>query len=218
LQGKGIRSNPQALFAEVPVSGETLLSVITGIALSAACGFRVFVPMLVMSMAAYAGPPLSLPPGLEWLQSLTGHLPLAPGFDWIGTPLAVKAFGIATICEIAAYYIPWLDHLLDHIASPAAVLAGILVMASSVTGLSPFLHWILAIIAGGATAGVVQGITVGTRASSTATSLGATNWVVSTAEWIGAILLSVLALLLPAIILIVVGAILIFTSRRKKRA
>jgi hypothetical protein len=200
------------------VSEETILSIITGIALSAACGFRVFVPMLVMSIASYSGPPLSLPSSLEWLRSLTGHLPLAPGFEWIGTPIALKAFGIATICEIAAYYIPWLDHLLDHITSPAAVIAGILVMASSITGLSPFLHWVLAIIAGGATAGVVQGITVGTRAGSTATSLGATNWIVSTAEWIGSVLLSVLALLLPAIILIILGAILVFTSRRKKPA
>lgn len=200
------------------MSGETILSIITGIALSAACGFRVFVPMLVLSIASYTGPPLPLPPGLDWIKSLIGQIPLAPGFEWMGTPVAMKAFGIATICEIAAYYIPWFDHLLDHIASPAAVIAGILVMASSVTGLSPFLHWVLAIIAGGATAGVVQGITVGTRAGSTATSLGATNWIVSTVEWVGSILLSLLALVIPAIILIIIGGILMVTSRRKKPA
>ena len=200
------------------MSEETILSIITGIALSAACGFRVFVPMLVMSIASYSGPPLSLPSSLEWLRSMIGHLPLAPGFEWVGTPLALKAFGIATLCEIAAYHVPWLDHLLDHIASPAAVVAGILVTASSLTGLSPFLHWFFAVIAGGATAGVVQAITVGTRAGSTATSLGMTNWIVSTAEWIGSLLMSLLALLLPAIILVVVGAILVYTSRRKKPA
>ncbi len=200
------------------MSGETILSIITGIALSAACGFRVFVPMLVLSIAGYNGPPLSLPPGLEWLHSLIGHLPLSPGFAWIGSPLAVKAFGVATVCEIAAYYIPWFDNLLDHIASPAAVIAGILVMASSVTGLSPFLHWVLAIIAGGAAAGVVQAVTVGTRAGSTATSLGTTNWIVSTAEWIGSLLVSVFALLLPALILILLGVVLIVTSRRRKPA
>jgi hypothetical protein len=199
------------------MSGETILSIITGIALSAACGFRVFVPMLVLSIASYTGD-LSLPSSLEWLRSVVGGIHLASGFEWIGTPVALKAFSIATLCEIAAYYIPWVDHLLDHIASPAAVLAGVFVMASSVTGLSPFLHWVLAIIAGGATAGVVQGITVGTRAGSTAASLGTTNWIVATAEWIGSLLLSLLALMLPAIILIAVGTLLIFSSRRKKPA
>lgn len=142
------------------MSGETLLSIITGLALSAACGFRVFVHMLVMSIASYNGPSLSLPSGLEWFQSLIGHVPLAPGFEWIGSAIAVKAFAVATLCEIVAYYIPWFDHLLDHISTPAAIIAGIVVMASSVTGMSPFLRWVLAVLAGGATAGLIQGATV----------------------------------------------------------
>jgi hypothetical protein len=200
------------------LSGEIILSVITGLALSAACGFRVFVPMLVLSIAAYSGPPLTLPSGLEWFQSLTGHLPLTSGFEWIGTPIAVKAFGIATICEIVAYYIPWFDHLLDHVATPAAVVAGVVVMASSVTGMSPFLRWVLAVIAGGGIAGVIQGVTVGARGGSTVASLGTTNWMVSTAELIGSVVLSILALLIPALILILLGAILLFTSRRKRSA
>ena len=199
------------------MTGETILSIITGLALSAACGFRVFVPLLVMSIAGYSGPPLSLPPSLEWFQLLTGHLPLAAGFEWIGTTAAMKAFGIATVCEIAAYYIPWFDNLLDHVTTPAAVIAGILVTASSVTGLSPFLQWTLAIIAGGATAGVAQGVTVVARGGSTAASLGTTNWIVSTVEWLGSIILSVLALLLPALILVVLGIILVITSRGKKK-
>ena len=91
------------------------------------------------------------------------------------------------------------------------------VMASSVTGLSPFLHWVLAIIAGGTMAGVVQGITIGARAGSTATSLGTTNWIVSTAEAIGSFALSILALLLPAVLLIVIGTILLLASRRRKK-
>ncbi len=198
------------------MSGETILSIITGLGLSAACGFRVFVPMLVMSIASYNGPPLTLPSSLEWFQSLIGHIPLAPGFEWIGSPIAVKAFAVATICEIVAYYIPWFDHLLDHITTPAAIIAGVLVMASSLTGMSPFLRWVLAVIAGGATAGIIQGVTVGARGGSTVASLGTTNWIVSTVELIGSIVVSILALLIPALILIVLGAILLLTSRRKK--
>ena len=200
------------------MTGETILSIITGLALSAACGFRVFVPLLIMSIAGYNGPPLSLPPFLEWFQSLTGHLTLASGFEWIGTTAAMKAFGIATVCEIAAYYIPWFDNLLDHITTPAAVIAGVMVTASSITGLSPFLQWTLAIIAGGGIAGVAQGVTVVARGGSTAASLGTTNWIVSTVEWLGSFVLSILALLLPALILIVLGIVLLFTARRKKKA
>ncbi len=200
------------------MTGETILSIITGLALSAACGFRVFVPMLVMSIAGYHGPPLALPPGFEWFQSLTGHLPLAAGFEWIGTTVAMKAFAIATVCEIAAYYIPWFDNALDHVTTPIAVIAGVMVMASSITGLSPFLQWILAVVAGGAAAGLTQGATVIARGGSTATSFGTTNWIVSTAEWLGSLLLSIVALLIPAIIIIILGAMLVYTSRRKKTA
>src|SRR2546422_4079009 len=108
---------------------ETLLSICLGIGLSAACGFRVFVPLLVMSIAA-----------------LSGHLTLAHGFEWIGTYSALIAFAVATCLEIGGYYIPWLDNLLDTIASPAAIIAGTLITASLITGVSPFLKWTLAII------------------------------------------------------------------------
>src|SRR5947209_5055832 len=97
----------------------TLLSICLGIGLSAACGFRVFVPLLVMSIA-----------------SLSGHLSLAPGFAWIGTYPALLTFAVATILEIAGYYIPWLDHALDILASPAAIVAGTVATASVVTGMS----------------------------------------------------------------------------------
>ena len=114
---------------------ETLLSVLVGIGLSAACGFRIFVPPLVISIAA-----------------LSGHLHLASGFEWMGTYPAMTAFGVACALEIAAYYVPWLDHMLDILATPTAVVAGTIVTASLVTDMSPMLRWTLAIIAGGGAA------------------------------------------------------------------
>src|SRR5438309_12026247 len=103
---------------------ETLLSICLGIGLSAACGFRVFVPLLVMNIAA-----------------LSGHLALAHGFEWIGSYPALVAFAVATGVEVAGYYIPWVDHFLDTIATPAAIIAGTLITASMATHLSPFLRW-----------------------------------------------------------------------------
>lgn len=164
------------------MTAEIVLSILVGIGLSAACGFRVFVPLLVMSIA-----------------SMSGHLTLSPGFEWIGSYPALLAFAVATVLEIAGYYIPWVDHLLDVIAGPIAVVAGIIVMASSVAGVSPFFRWSLAILAGGGIAATFQALTGLARATSTATTGGLGNPVVSTIEAGGATTLSVLALTIPVI-------------------
>src|SRR5438445_1621214 len=144
---------------------EPVLSLLIGIGLSAACGFRVFVPLLVVSIA-----------------SRTGHLHLSHGFEWMGSDAALIAFAAATVLEIAGYYIPWVDNLLDTIASPAAVVAGTLITASLVTDISPFLKWTLAVIAGGGAAGLIQGTTVVARGASSTGTGGLANPLLATAE------------------------------------
>jgi Domain of unknown function (DUF4126) len=176
---------------------DTALSIALGIGLSAACGFRVFVPLLILSVAAY-----------------TGNLSLSSGFEWIGTLPAVITFGTATGVEILAYYVPWLGHLLDTIATPAAVVAGIVASASVFTEISPLFKWILALIGGGGIAGLVQGATVVTRIKSTALTGGLGNPVVSTAELFGSVATSFLALFVPIIcvLMIAIGIYLVFRS------
>lgn len=176
---------------------ETLLSIFLGVGLSAACGFRIFVPLLVMSIA-----------------SLSGHLTLAPEFEWIGTYPALAAFGVATLFEISAYYIPWVDNLLDTVAVPAAAVAGTIVMASAVSEMSPFLKWALAVIVGGGVAGTVQGLTSITRIASTATTGGLGNPVVSTVEAGSSVVMSILAIAVPVLAAILVIAIILFALRK----
>ena len=173
---------------------ETLLSILVGVGLSAACGFRVFIPPLVISIAAQAG-----------------HLTLSPGFAWMGTQPALIAFAVATVLEVAAYYVPWLDNLLDTISTPAAIVAGTVVTAAMVTGMSPFLKWTLAVIAGGGAAGLVQGSTVFARGLSTAATGGLANPIVATVELGGSILTSILSIVVPvlALLLLVVLAVVI---------
>lgn|ERR1700690_353238 len=161
---------------------EILLSICIGIGLSAACGFRVFVPLLAMSIS-----------------SLSGHLTLSPGFQWIGTYSAFIAFGTATILEVAAYYIPCVDNLLDSITAPAAMIAGTIVAASSIVQISPLMKWTLAIIAGGGTAAIFHGVTTFMRGTSTAVTGGLGNHVVATAELGIASGLSMLAITLPLV-------------------
>lgn len=175
---------------------ETLLSIGIGLGLAAACGFRVFVPLLVTSIAARAG-----------------YLPLAPGFEWVGTEPALYAFATATLLEILAYYIPWLDNALDAMATPAAVFAGMLVGAAVFTDLPPFLKWSLAIIAGGAAAGMVQGATGLLRLKSTALTGGLANPVVSTLELVGSLVTAVMALMVPVVALVLAAALCVAAFR-----
>ena len=176
---------------------ETILGLCIGIGLSAACGFRVFVPLLVMSIASLVG----------WFEPMKG-------FEWLAMPSVCIALAVATVCEIAAYYIPWVDNMLDSIATPAAMIAGTLTtMAVSSGEMSQFASWASAIIVGGGTAGAVQMSTVAVRGVSTATTGGVANPLVSTGEWIGAILLSILSFLVPVLVVFLIIVLAIFTVR-----
>lgn len=179
---------------------ETLIGIAIGIGLSAACGFRVFVPLLVMNLA-----------------SLAGYLNLSPGFEWIGSEYATIAFGIATVVEILGYYIPWVDQFLDLIATPAAIIAGTIVTASMVMELSPFLKWTLAIIAGGGAAALVQGTTVALRTKSTALTGGIGNPLISTVEAISSIITSLLAIIVPILCLVLLALLIILAVRKAGR-
>lgn len=183
---------------------DIVLSLCLGIGLSAACGFRVFVPMLGMSVA-----------------SMAGHLELSSGFEWIGTPPAFVCFLAATSLEIVAYYVPWLDNLLDTIATPAAIVAGTITLAATVgpntmvAEMSPFLRWTLAIIAGGSIAGIIQLGTVTLRGTSTLTTAGLGNFVVSTLELILSVATTVFAIALPILCVLAVVPIAGLLVRRR---
>ena len=184
---------------------EIVLSICLGVGLSAACGFRVFVPFLIVSMA-----------------SLSGHLELSDGFTWMGTWPALLVFAVATVFEIAAYYVPWVDNLLDTVATPAAVVAGVVLTASVLGEVSPLLRWSLALIAGGGVAGIVQVSTDTVRLTSTATTGGLANPIVSTAEAGASAVMSVVSIVIPllAAVLVIGLALLIFRllfGRRRYR-
>ena len=156
------------------------VSIALGIGLAAAVGFRVFLPMLVMSVAAY-----------------TGHLALGSGFAWLATPAALVMLSVAAALEVLAYYIPGVDNLLDTIATPAALIAGTVVSAAVMVDLPPIVKWTTAVIAGGGAAGLTQGLTSLLRAKSTLMTAGVGNHLVASGELLGALLISLLALAAP---------------------
>jgi hypothetical protein len=185
---------------------DILLSVCLGLGLAAACGFRVFVPLLLIGIAAK-----------------TEYLTLVDGMQWMASAPAILCFFIATVLEIGAYYIPWLDNLLDTIASPAAVIAGAVATASVVQEMSPFLRWTLALIAGGGIACLIQSGTVGLRSTSSVATGGLTNFLVSTLELAMSVVVTLLSIAVPVItalfIALIVGvALRVVTTRRTAKS
>ena len=176
------------------------LSIVLGIALAAATGFRVFLPMLVVSGAAY-----------------TGHLQLDNSFAWLGTPSALTMLGVAAFVEVLAYYVPVIDNLLDTLATPAAVVAGTVVSAAVMTDVPPMVKWTAAVIAGGGVAGLTQGLTGILRAHSTVLTGGLGNSIIATAELGGAVLISFLALVAPAAAIALVMLFLLVAVRLVRR-
>lgn len=166
---------------------ETILSICLGIGLAASVGFRVFLPLFSLSLAAYFN---------IW--------ELNESWSWIGGTAAVITLGIATLVEIVAYYIPIVDNALDAIAIPLATIAGTAVMVSTVADLSPVITWAMAIIAGGGTAAAIKSSAGATRLGSTVSTAGIANPVVSTVETITAIIMSIVSIFLPILAIILV--------------
>ena len=179
---------------------DTALSIALGIGLAAAVGFRVFVPLLVASIAAWSG-----------------HLHLDENFAWLGSLTAVTMLSIAALVEVLAYYIPAVDNLLDAVTTPAALVAGTVVSAAVMVDLPPLVKWTTAVIAGGGAAGLTQGITSLLRLKSTAVTAGVGNHVVATGELAGALGVSLLAVAAPLMAVAVVALFCFFAIRVLRR-
>ncbi|WP_045501548.1 DUF4126 domain-containing protein [Chryseobacterium sp. StRB126] len=180
-----------------------VISAFIGIGLSAATGFRVFLPLFAVSLASY----------FHWI-------PMSESFEWLAGLPALITTGIATVVEILAYYIPFVDHLLDTVSVPMATVAGSILFASQFAELGTFPQWALALIAGGGTAATISSGFAGIRAASTATTGGLGNSVVGTTETAGAGIMTVLAMVAPiiaAILAIILLVVVVVYGRKAWR-
>ena len=184
----------------MPAPLESLVAVAIGIGLAAATGFRVFTPFLVAGLAA------------RW-----GVLPLADGFTWLASTGALVTLGTATVLEVAAYYIPGVDHVLDLLASPAAVLAGVIASAAVMADIPPAILWPVAIIGGGGVAGLTKASSAVVRAKAGLTTAGLANPVVATGETAGAVGLAIAAIVIPLVCLFVVAVVVLWLARKALR-
>ncbi|PSN12480.1 DUF4126 domain-containing protein [filamentous cyanobacterium CCT1] len=175
---------------------QLLESIGLGLGLGVAAGFRVVVPFWVLSAAA-----------------LFGHMELTESMTWLGSTSAFVGLSIALVVEIAAYSVPWLDNAIDTVALPIAAVAGTLLMAIAANQLDPFAQWSVAIVAGGGAAATVKGLNGLTRFVSTATTGGATNLIIAGVELVGAIAISIFALVAPIVMFVVVLTFFILLVR-----
>jgi hypothetical protein len=183
---------------------QIIISLCIGLGLSAACGFRVFVPLLVTSLAANSG-----------------YLPLAENMQWLGSWTAIICLGTATLLEVVAYYFPWFDHILDVVAAPAALIAGVILTASVLAGVDPAWQWGLGVIVGGGSAGITQTGTTTLRLGSSATTGGFGNPVIATFEHIAALVGSLFSIWLPvfaAIFTLGLFGVLFYLFTKKKKS
>tara|TARA_B110000444_G_scaffold75936_1_gene71560 strand:+ start:14583 stop:15176 length:594 start_codon:yes stop_codon:yes gene_type:complete len=167
-----------------------------GLGLAAASGFRVFLPPMMMSGGINLG----------WIEPL-GELSILDGWT------AFSILAAAVVLEIGGYMIPWVDNLLDIVATPAAAIAGVLMMGSVMDDYDPMLQWTLSIVAGGSVAGTVQTGTVAIRALSLGTTGGLANPLISILEAMMAVFVTILVILAPLLALLVVVFGLIYAAR-----
>lgn len=173
-----------------------------GICLSAGSGFRLFIPFFILSLASFSG----------WIESGTT-------FEWIGTYPALIIFGLAALLELIGFYCPWIDNVLDLVATPVSIITGIILTSAVITDINPFLKWFLVIILGGGASLNVQLLTVKARALSSVFPSGKGNFLVTTIENISSIAISVLAIIIPtfSLLLIVVIVYLIYLKIVKEK-
>ena len=184
---------------------ETIIGACIGIGLAAACGMRVFIPLLVLGLASKAG-----------------FVTLSESTAWLASTPALWTLGVACLVEVAAYWVPSIDHALDVVAAPAALAAGTLVAASQFGEFTPALSWGLGAIAGGGVAGLSTATSVSARGVGTVSTAGLVNPLISSVQSALSAVVSVLAVVVPlalaGVLLVAVVAIAVAWRRRGRRS
>ena len=158
--------------------------VIMGVGLSACCGFKVFVPPLILCILAKAG-----------LVGLSGS------FAWLGTWTAIAVLSIATVTETVAYFWPVVNNALDVVKTPAAAIVGTMVASAAMsTEISPVVRWTMSVLAGGGTAAAISAGEAAIRAQLTAATAGVGCIIQNILETAVSTIISFLAVLVPVIL------------------
>ena len=155
-------------------------SIFLAVGLSAACGFRIFIPPLTY--------------GLLYKADL---VQLGEGWDWIGNDWVITVLALSALIEIIGNLVPWIDNLLDVLATPTAIFAGTTLSAISLSEIDPGLKWILSVMSGVLITGGFQLSTITLRGFSSIFTGGLINPIISFIEDIISVGISIAIILFP---------------------
>jgi hypothetical protein len=143
-----------------------------------------------------------------------GLVSVSENFGWMMSNTATFVLIVASVVEIASYYIAFIDNLLDSIALPASVVAGSLLTTQFLKIEDPTLQWGLGIMAGGGVAGTIQAGTSLIRLGSTKFTGGIGNSIFSTFENVLSVGISLVSIWIP-LIMGVLAILLVFWMLKK---
>jgi hypothetical protein len=181
-----------------------VLPVLLGLGLASATGLRTFLPLLMLALAARFG---------LFGITLNDHL------AWLGSVPAIAALGVAAAAEFAGDKIPVVDHALTVIGAFTRPVAGAIAAASVFAGLDPTTAAVAGIIVGAPTAFAFNAVQGGTRLTSTATTGGLGNPLLSVIEDVLSFGMVLVAFLAPVVvpIVLIVFAVLLFRLANRLR-
>jgi hypothetical protein len=166
------------------------VDVISGLTLAAPAGLNAYIPLLTVAIAEHFG----------WIS-------LEKPLDVLGSPWLIALIAVLLVVEVVADKVPAVDHandLVQTVVRPAV--GGLLALSASGHASVPP---IILVVAGVLIAGSVHAVKASARPAVNVSTAGFGAPVVSTVEDIGALVVTVLALLAPwvAAALIVAAAV-----------
>jgi hypothetical protein len=181
-----------------------VLPALLGLGLASATGLRTFLPMLMLAVAAKF--------------ELFG-IRLIDQMDWLASWPAISALAIATVAEFAGDKVPAVDHALNAVGYVTRPVAGAIAAGSVFWAVDPTAAAIAGVIVGAPAALAFNAAQTGARVTSTATTGGLGNPVVSFIEDALAFATVILAFLAPIVVpvVLIVLAILVFRLARRIR-
>lgn len=172
-----------------------IYAALLGLSLAASTGLNTFLPLTILALSAH-------------FRVLDANTILNGQFAWIASPAALAALGLATTVEIVGDKIPAVDHALDVFGTFARPAVGAFATASVFTHADPSMAALAGIALGAPVAFGFHAAKAGTRAASSATTMGLGNPILSTLEDCAAMAMTFIGLAFPWLVPVVLLAAL----------
>lgn len=161
------------------------LALLTGVGLAAPAGLNAYIPLLVLALAA----------------RFSSAVTLGPPFDALSSTWGIAVILVLLTIELVVDKVPGIDQLNDIVQTVIRPAAGA-VLTLAATSDAVAINSLLAGALGITVAGSVHAAKVATRVTSTTTTAGLFNPVISFAEDVLAAISSLVAVFLPLAVLV----------------